>query len=293
MTYKCPYTSCNNEYSLKNKLLAHIRTHFGIKPYECKICSKSFNDKGNLKTHLRVHTGERPYKCSICPKTFKTEGQVREHLGTHYKNKPFQCPYCLKYYKRKGVVKNHMLIHYKDPSFLEKKDLYESIVNKLDGKNFVLLSDGKNNTTIFSTKEESHNNSPNLPILRQSKKLMNELLLNSDKSNTSNESYENKSKSDETYKKEKEFDESEDMEKNIFFEEKNFNNDESFIEMINKSKNENAFGNIRNIYVLGEMDYDDEKENENVEEKSVYLKELKMDNKNNNNNNIFQFEDIL
>ena len=183
-----------------------------------------------------------------------------------------------------------MLIHYQDASFLEKKDLYESIVDKLDNKNFLLLSDGKNSTTtFFSTKEESNNNSPNLPILRPNEKLMKELLLNDNKNNTRNESYEKKSKTDEIYKKEKESDEIEEMEKNIFYEEKNFNNDESFIEMINKSKNEKAFSNIRNIYVLGEMDY--EKENENFDENSVYLKELKMDNK--NNNNIFQFEDIL
>ena len=132
---------------------------------------------------------------------------MREHLGTHYKNKPFQCPYCLKFYKRKGVVKNHMLIHYQDASFLEKKDLYESIVDKLDNKNFLLLSDGKNSTTtFFSTKEESNNNSPNLPILRPNEKLMNELLLNDNKNNTRNESYEKKSKTDEIYKKEKESD---------------------------------------------------------------------------------------
>ena len=185
-----------------------------------------------------------------------------------------------------------MLIHYQDASFLEKKNLYESIVDKLDNKNFLFLPDGKNNTsTIFSTKEESNNNSPNLPILKPNEKLMKELLLNSDKNNTSNESYENKSKSDESYKKEKEFEEREEFERNILYKEKNFNNDESFIEMINKSKNKNDFDNIRNIYVLGEMDYEDEKENENVEENSVYLKELKMDNK--NNNNMFQFEDIL
>ena len=134
---------------MKNKLLAHLRTHYGIKPYICKICSKQFNDNGNLKTHMRIHTGERPYKCSVCSKAFKTDGQLREHFGSHNKEKPFQCPYCLKYYKRKGVVKNHILIHYSDPNFIEKKDFYKKIVDNLDNKNSIYLFSYSNSNFVL------------------------------------------------------------------------------------------------------------------------------------------------
>ena len=95
-------------------MIAHLRTHFGIKPFICSFCLKKFNEKGNLKTHLRIHTGERPFKCDKCQKSFKALGQLREHNTSHTGIKPFQCPLCLKYYRRKGILKNHIIIHHSD-----------------------------------------------------------------------------------------------------------------------------------------------------------------------------------
>ena len=281
--YKCPYTGCSNTYTLKNKLLAHLRTHFGIKPYICSLCSKEFNDKGNLKTHLRIHTGERPYKCKVCSKAFKTEGQLKEHFGSHYRDKPFQCPYCLKYYKRKGVVKNHILIHYNDPLFVEKKEYYINIVDNLDNKNSMNLFDFnyKNSSTLFSTKDDSQNNSPVIHKLTPDENSIKELSFNSDllnRSNTDDDSSENKNTI---------INEDEDKKSTCI----NYKNstccDELFDDFLKKlEENDECFP--KNLLENNKF-YKNEDENEDMDEKTIYFPEAKFENK----SNILQLEEIL
>ena len=167
-----------------------------------------------------------------------------------------------------------MLIHYKDPSFLEKKDYYQKLVENLDYKNNKYLylnsdSSNKNNSFIFTTKDESQNNSTIISKLKSNS-------IDSDENiNKNNKCFDED--------KEKDFDEIEEKSQ-----EKNFNNDNLFYDMINKLKNKNNINNISNIYILGNINYEIEKENDDKEENSLYIQEIK-----NENNNIFHFEDIL
>ena len=127
----CPFKDCRKSYTLKNILLAHLRIHYGIKPFICKYCSKSFNEKGNLKTHIRIHTGERPFKCKKCQKGFKALGQLKDHLISHTGYKPFQCPHCKKFYRRKEILKNHIIIHSKETFFKNNKEKFQEMMNEV------------------------------------------------------------------------------------------------------------------------------------------------------------------
>jgi DNA-directed RNA polymerase subunit RPC12/RpoP len=260
-----------------------MRTHYGVKPFICDFCSKEFNDKGNLKTHLRIHTGERPYKCSLCCKAFKTEGQLREHFGSHYKEKPFQCPYCLKYFKRKGVVKNNIIIHYQDPLFIEKKNYYKKIVDNLDNKN--LLDFCYKNSTNFSTKDESQNNSPIVPTLNFKENDIKEIKFTLDDVNKSTEidSFQNKLI---------EFEEDEEEKNNLFFNKKNSTFSDDLVEL----KEESCEKKKNFDFTSFEYESNDKKdnketgyENEVMDENTVYYSEIKEDI----NNNTLLFEDIL
>ena len=148
---------------MKNILLAHLRTHYKIKPYICSYCSKSFNEKGNLKTHIRIHTGERPFKCKTCHKSFKALGQLKDHYISHTGLKPFQCPFCQKHYRRKEILKNHFEIHKKEEFFLKNKDKYKEMVDKINKmKNMVL--DYDNNNFVSKRVKEKINSGVNMII---------------------------------------------------------------------------------------------------------------------------------
>ena len=184
-----------------------------------------------------------------------------------------------------------MLIHRNDPSFLEKKDYYEELVEKLNNKNSVYYSQisNRNNNTIFSTKEESQISCPNSPIKMQNEYWLTKRPINPDNILDNNYDDKNYIKFDNKYI----FEEKEENGKDclLFEEKKGFNSDDLFNEMANKVKNENNFGGVRNIFILENtnIDNDYEKENENLECNNILYKNAKIYN----NNNIFLFEEYF
>ena len=141
--------------------MAHLRTHYKIKPYICNYCSKSFNEKGNLKTHIRIHTGERPFKCQKCQKSFKALGQLKDHFISHTGLKPFQCPYCKKYYRRKEILKNHFEIHRKESFFVNNEEKFKEIMDHINRMKNKVLSFNDNNIVNKKIKENLNSNNVN------------------------------------------------------------------------------------------------------------------------------------
>ncbi|XP_048193698.1 zinc finger protein 786-like [Perognathus longimembris pacificus] len=62
MPFSC---KCGKGFAKRFKLVEHIRTHIGKKPFQCPKCNKAFHLKTQLVGHQRVHTGERPKSDSL------------------------------------------------------------------------------------------------------------------------------------------------------------------------------------------------------------------------------------
>lgn len=89
-----------------------MRTHTGVRPYECQHCGKRFKASSVYNHHLLTHGDERAYTCPYCPKTFKTRVQLAGHKNSH--TKPFRCTECSRPFASLYAARAHIQTHKKD-----------------------------------------------------------------------------------------------------------------------------------------------------------------------------------
>ncbi|KAI9023552.1 hypothetical protein CLU79DRAFT_701387 [Phycomyces nitens] len=113
--YICRWEKCDREgkvFSQRQKVIRHIQTHTGDKPYQCSMCKKRFSEANIITQHLRTHTGEKPYKCPEkgCEKQFSISGALTIHRRVHSGEKPFACKYqgCEKKFSESSNLTKHV-----------------------------------------------------------------------------------------------------------------------------------------------------------------------------------------
>lgn len=124
--YECRWVGCKRAeerrtFTQRQKVLRHIQSHTGDRPYVCRVCSKRFSEPTTLTQHMRIHTQERPYKCDYpgCDKSFSVAGSLTIHRRTHTGDRPFVCPEpgCGKQFAESSNLNKHMRVHRGDRPF--------------------------------------------------------------------------------------------------------------------------------------------------------------------------------
>ncbi|EJU03560.1 hypothetical protein DACRYDRAFT_21110 [Dacryopinax primogenitus] len=116
--YWCRWRGCdrNSEgraFASKQKILRHVQSHTGYRPYECDVCHQFFSEPATLQQHKRRHTNERPFVCDYpgCNKAFAIAGALTIHKRTHNGEKPFKCTYCDRAFSESSNYTKHLRTH--------------------------------------------------------------------------------------------------------------------------------------------------------------------------------------
>ncbi|KAL8293232.1 hypothetical protein RQP46_000926 [Phenoliferia psychrophenolica] len=118
--YVCEWEGCDRcdeskGFAQRQKVMRHLQTHTGDRPFVCDVCSKSFSEATTLTQHIRIHTQEKPYKCTHpgCEKAFALASALTIHLRTHSGSKPFLCPFpgCTSAFSESSNLSKHVRTH--------------------------------------------------------------------------------------------------------------------------------------------------------------------------------------
>ncbi|KAF2355317.1 BTB/POZ domain [Trinorchestia longiramus] len=103
--FVCPL--CGHDFTRRDNLANHLKTHTGDRPHMCRYCQKCFSRKDYLKQHERIHTGVKPYQCQKCERAFTRKEGLTDHMRCHSDFKEFICEVCNKRFKQKCGLRFH------------------------------------------------------------------------------------------------------------------------------------------------------------------------------------------
>ena len=101
---------CGKYFYNQSHLASHVKSHQGIKDFQCDNCERGFTSRQSLKEHVdTIHKGLRSFPCKQCGKSFGRRAGLKMHLLTHADKLPFNCGFCLQGFKKKNLLKKHII----------------------------------------------------------------------------------------------------------------------------------------------------------------------------------------
>ncbi|CAG0900450.1 unnamed protein product, partial [Darwinula stevensoni] len=114
---------CDYRSTRRTDLARHVRTHTGVRPYDCGECGRRFTQKANLTRHLTVAadmefgwSGKtwgniRLHFCRLCDYRSPKKADVARHVRTHTGARPYTCEDCRKSFCQKAHLTRHRISH--------------------------------------------------------------------------------------------------------------------------------------------------------------------------------------
>jgi hypothetical protein len=106
----CRICSPSKTFTAYTTLLTHLKSHAGIKPFECYKCHNTFTRRHSLKYHLLIHDKLTRFSCKYCDRKFRHPCHYREHERRHTGETPFICCDCPESFKTRNNYKQHMKV---------------------------------------------------------------------------------------------------------------------------------------------------------------------------------------
>ena len=109
-TYTCDYENCDwNGSDNQAAYIAHMASHSGKKPFQCKTCPKSFTTKQSLEKHEKGHGTFTRIKCIYenCKRTFKDMCYLNDHLRNDHGGEPYYCSVCDQPFRNRALRQKH------------------------------------------------------------------------------------------------------------------------------------------------------------------------------------------
>lgn len=100
----CP----DKHFTAQATLIHHYRSHAGIKPYICQLCSSKFTRQHSLNYHMLIHQNLSRFTCDFCGRTFRHPSHYKEHLRRHTGETPYHCTECNLHFKTRNTFKRHL-----------------------------------------------------------------------------------------------------------------------------------------------------------------------------------------
>lgn len=103
--YHC--NRCNKDFAWKKDVERHIKSHFGIFPFECIKCHHRFQRKDKFAEHLKIH--------AKCEKSVRRPRPIQwnfaEHLYTEQRLLSVECKLCPEVIPNIKTLRQHMQTH--------------------------------------------------------------------------------------------------------------------------------------------------------------------------------------